>query len=313
MKFGVHVGIGKGFAKAIDEAKAAGCDCIQIFAGNPRAFRLGAYDAKAWDEFRRLRAEHGIGPVVIHTSYLINLATASKNLHSLSEQLVAHDLEFASKAGIEYVNTHLGSYGAQDRAVGFRRVCDTIRRLVAAAPPGPMLLLENSAGAGNLCGGTLEEIGAILKTVGSPRVGICVDSAHAWASGYDLASEKGFAEFLRSLKRHVGLRRVRALHVNDTQVELGAKRDRHWHVAEGRIGAAGFRRLLTVPGLQHAAAICETPKTPKDDARNVAMVRRLAGAPARAGRAGRGTPTSGQRDSAPSKRRASGTFEGRQR
>lgn len=303
MRIGIHVGIGKGFAKAIEEAKAAGSDCIQIFAGNPRAFRLSVYDAKTWDEFRRLRDQHDVRPVVIHTSYLINLATASPNLHSLSEQLVAHDLEFASKAGIEYVNTHLGSYGAQDRAIGFRRVCDTIRRLIAAAPPGPMLLLENSAGAGNLCGGTLDELGAILREVDSPRVGACIDSAHAWASGYDLASEEGFGEFLRALKRHIGLRRVRALHVNDTQVELGAKRDRHWHVAQGRIGAEGFRRLLAVPGLQHAAAICETPKTPKDDARNVAMVRRLAGTPARASRARRGTTKARQRVSAPSKRR----------
>jgi len=120
MRFGVHVGIGKGFKKTIEEALAKGCDCIQIFAGNPRAFRRTKYDPVLWNEFRRLRKEHDIGPTVIHTSYLVNLVTASKELHELSTALVAHDMELAANAGIEYVNTHLGSYGDQDRKAGFK-------------------------------------------------------------------------------------------------------------------------------------------------------------------------------------------------
>jgi deoxyribonuclease-4 len=289
MRFGVHVGIGQGFPRAIAEAQAAGCECIQIFAGNPRAFRTTAYDAAAWEQFRALRAEADIHPVVIHTSYLINLATQSAELHEKSAALVSHDLHLASKAGIEYVNTHLGSYGDQDRVQGFERVCSTIRRVIEEAPPGPMLLLENSAGAGNLCGGTLEELGAIIKEVGSDRVGVCIDSAHAWAAGYDLASEKGVASFVRGIKRHIGMRRVRALHLNDTEVELGAKRDRHWHVGRGKIGTAGFRRLLAVPGFAHVAAICETPKTPELDLQNLTTARRLAPAGVKASTVKRGT------------------------
>jgi deoxyribonuclease-4 len=278
MRFGIHVGIGRGFEKAIEEAEAAGANCVQIFAGNPRAFRTGKYDAEAWDGFRRLREEHDIHPVVIHTSYLINLATANEDLHAKSAALLENDLSVAARAGIEYVNTHLGSYGDQDRRIGFDRVCSTIAKVIEAAAPGPMLLLENSAGAGNLCGGTLEEMGAILKEVDSPRVGVCIDTAHAWAAGYDLASEKGMGTFVRALGRHVGFRRVRALHVNDTQVALGAKRDLHWHVGKGRIGLAGFRRLFAVSGLSDVAAICETPKTPELDKKNVAILMRLAGA-----------------------------------
>jgi deoxyribonuclease-4 len=281
MRFGVHVGIGKGFAKSVAEALAAGCDCIQIFAGNPRAFRIAAFDPKEWEAFRRLRTERGIQPTVIHTSYLINLATAQKDLHDKSVALVANDLRIAAQAGIEYVNTHLGSYGNQSRDVGFQRICKTIERLIGDAPPGPMLLLENSAGAGSLCGGTLDELGAILKAVGSKRVGVCLDTAHAWASGYNLATAEGLDGFLRDIRKHIGFRRVRALHMNDTQVELGARRDLHWHVGKGKIGTAGFKRLLTVAELAHVACICETPKSPADDAKNVAMVRRLAGRPAR--------------------------------
>jgi len=275
MKFGVHVGIGHGFKKTIEEALAKGCESIQIFAGNPRGYRRTAYDAGAWDEFRRLRREHGIGPVVIHTPYLVNLVTANKGLHTMSVELVSHDLHLAAKAGIEYVNTHLGSYGDQDREESFDRVCATIDALIKTTPPGPMLLLENSAGAGNACGGRIDELGKILREVGSPRVGVCLDTAHAWASGYDLSTKKGVDAFVREVGKHIGLRRVRALHANDTQVELGAKRDLHWHVAKGKIGTAGFRALLAAPGLAHAAAICETPDS-KMDARNVAMLRSLA-------------------------------------
>jgi deoxyribonuclease-4 len=277
MRFGVHVGIGHGFRKTVEEALDAGCECIQIFAGNPRAFRITAYDAKPWSEFRDLRLEHGIAPTIIHTSYLINLATANAALHKKSAALVANDLAVAAMGGIEYVNTHLGSYGDQDRKRGFTRVCATIAKLIAQARPGPMLLLENSAGAGNLCGGRLDELGAILREVGSSRLGVCLDTAHAWASGYDLASKGGFESFLSEVKRHIGFERVRAFHLNDTEVELGAHRDLHWHVGKGRIGDSGFRRLLRVSGLAHVAGVCETPKTAELDKLNVANVKRLAG------------------------------------
>src|SRR5207253_1286596 len=165
--------------------------------------------------------------------------------------LVAHDLALAARASIEYVNTHLGSYGDQDRKVGFDRVCSTLKALVAKSPAGPMLLLENSAGAGNACGGRIDELGSILRSVGSKRVGVCLDTAHAWASGYDISSKKGVAAFLREVDKHIGLSRVRALHINDTQVQLGAKRDLHWHVARGNIGDVGFRSMLADPGLSH--------------------------------------------------------------
>ena len=139
MRFGVHVGIGGKFAKTIDEATAAGCECIQIFAGNPRAFKIGDYDAAAWKAFATQRRANDIYPTVIHTSYLVNLATDNKTLRASSEKLVANDLSVAAKAGIEYVNTHLGSYGTLDRAVGMARICEAVARLVKNAPPGPML------------------------------------------------------------------------------------------------------------------------------------------------------------------------------
>ena len=279
MRFGIHVGTSKKFAGTVQEAIAAGCDCIQIFAGNPRAFKLGDYDEAAWKSFAAQRRAAGIQPTVIHTSYLVNLASADAALRRKGVKLVARDLDVAARAGIEYVNTHLGSYGAADRAVGFKRICKEIAALVRGARPGPMLLLENSAGAGANCGGTMEELGAIIAEVDSPRVGVCLDTAHAWAAGYDLSSASGVKKFLGLVDEHIGFDRVRALHLNDTEVELGGRRDRHWHVGKGRIGEAGFASLLRSKSLAHAACICETPKSPELDRENVATVRRLAARP----------------------------------
>ncbi|HKW44286.1 MAG TPA: deoxyribonuclease IV, partial [Candidatus Eremiobacteraceae bacterium] len=236
------------------------------------------YDTVAWTRFKEQRRASGIFPTVIHTSYLVNLATDNKTLRSLSEKLVANDLAVAGRAGIEYVNTHLGSYGTLDRSVGMARICDAVARLVKNAPPGPMLLLENSAGAGNNSGGTIEELGAIMKAARSKRVGVCLDTAHAWASGYDLSTPSGVKNFLVLVDKHIGIGAVRALHLNDTEVELGGRRDRHWHVGKGRIGEAGFKALLRTKALDHAACVCETPKSPELDRENLVTVRRLAGA-----------------------------------
>lgn len=278
MKFGVHVGVGGGFAKTIAEALAAQCECIQIFAGNPRGWRTTPYDSAAWLQFAKLRKQHHLAPTVIHTSYLINLASADGSLRAKSAGLVKHDLDVAAKGKIEYVNTHLGSYGAQPRKIGFDHICELLGKLIADAAPGPMLLFENSAGGGNKCGGAIQELGEIVRTIGNRRIGVCLDTAHLWASGYDLATAKGVSSVMTEVEKHIGFSHVRVLHLNDTQVPLGAKRDLHWHVGKGRIGTAGFRALLGRPELAHVACICETPKTPELDRQNVSVARRLAGA-----------------------------------
>ena len=140
-----------------------------------------------------------------------------------------------------------------------------------------MLLLENSAGGGNRCGGDIEELGHFLREIGSRRVGVCLDTAHLWASGYDIATAAGVRRVLSQVDKHIGLAHVRVLHLNDTKVSLGAKHDVHWHLGQGNIGDAGFRALLGTRALAHAACICETPKSPLDDLRNVREARRLAG------------------------------------
>jgi deoxyribonuclease IV len=277
VKFGAHIGIGKGFDQTIEWALASDCDCMQIFAGNPRGWRTTPYEAASWAHFANLRKEYQLAPTVIHTSYLINLASSDRSLRTKSAALVAHDLDAAARGKIEYVNTHLGSYGLQSRSIGFDHICSLLAKLIGQAEPGPMLLLENSAGGGNKCGGTIEELGQIVRAVGNRRIGVCLDTAHLWASGYDISNAKAVSAVMEQIGKHIGFKRVRVLHLNDTKVSLGAKHDLHWHIGKGKIGKEGFRALLTQPELAHVACICETPKPHSLDRVNINACRRLAG------------------------------------
>jgi deoxyribonuclease IV len=170
------------------------------------------------------------------------------------------------------VNTQLGSYGTRVRDDAFVAICDALESALATIEPGVFLVLENSAGAGNLVGGTLEELGAIVRSVPHPQLGVCLDTAHAWASGYAIDSNDGVARFVDLAEREIGLGRIAMFHFNDTEVPLGAGRDRHWHIGEGRIGFAGFRALLARPELREKTAILETPGNDADDRRNMETI-----------------------------------------
>jgi deoxyribonuclease-4 len=226
-------------------------------------------------DFRTKRVEAGLDPCVIHTSYLINLASEDRKKWHGSLGLLEHDLRFASVAGITYVNTHLGSYGTRERGAGFASVVQALERLLEDIPPGVVLVLENSAGAGQLAGGTIEELGEFLRAVPHPQLGVCVDTAHSWASGYEISTLEGVERFMDIIARSIGFENVHVLHLNDTQVPLGAHKDRHWHIGEGNIGTAGFRALLSRAELQGKIGILETPGEEEDDERNMRVVRDL--------------------------------------
>jgi deoxyribonuclease IV len=272
MRIGLHVPVRAGCAKGVEHAKAAGCNALQIFSSNPRSYRAGAIDQRALDDFARLRKEAGIEPCAIHSSYLVNLASDDPKIYQGSLRLLQGDLAVAARGGMRLVNTHLGSYGTRDRDAGFLAICRALEASLHTIAPGVHLVLENSAGAGNLAGGTLDELGAFVKTVAHPQLGVCLDTAHAWASGYAINSEAGVAQFIERADECIGLDRVLMFHFNDTEVELGASRDRHWHIGEGKIGFDGFRALLARPELREKTAILETPGSDEDDIRNVQTI-----------------------------------------
>jgi deoxyribonuclease-4 len=272
MRVGLHVHVAGGYAKAVEHAKAVGATAMQVFSTNPRSYRRTAIDAAALEAFAQLRREAALDPCAIHTPYLINLASADPKISQGSLGLLQHDLAVAARGGMRFVNTHLGSYGTRDRAEGFAAICRALEAALADVEPGVFLVLENSAGAGNLAGGTLEELGAFVRAVPHPQLGICLDTAHAWATGYEINSKAGVDRFIDEASKQIGIDRVLMFHFNDTQVPLGASRDRHWHIGEGSIGFEGFRALLAHPELRDKTAILETPGTDEDDLRNMQTI-----------------------------------------
>jgi deoxyribonuclease-4 len=272
MRIGLHVRVAGGYAKAVEHAKAAGCTALQIFSSNPRSYRPSAIDPPALDAFAQMRREAGLDPCAIHTPYLINLASADPKISAGSLRLLQSDLAMAGYGGMRLVNTHLGSYGTRDRKEGFDAICRALEAALQRIGSGVFLVVENSAGAGNLAGGTLEELGAFVKAVAHPQLGVCLDTAHAWAAGYRIDSQAGVDQFIELADRHIGIDKLLMFHFNDTEVPLGGSRDRHWHIGEGKIGFEGFRALLARAELREKTAILETPGNAADDVRNVQTI-----------------------------------------
>ena len=275
MNFGLHVRVGAGYDDAVAYAQRLGCTALQFFSGNPKTYRVGAIDAPALERFSSVRRAAGIPVSAIHTSYLINLASEDPKISAGSLRLLANDLRVAAAGGVPYVNTHLGSYGKRDRSAGFAQVVAALEAALADIAPGVYLVMENSAGAGQLCGGTIEELGALIRTIGHPQLAVCLDTAHSWAAGYDIDSPAGVDRFFDLVEREMGLDRVVMFHFNDTEISLGGHKDRHWHIGEGLIGLAGFRAIAAHAGVRGKMAILETPGEEPDDIRNMERIRSL--------------------------------------
>jgi len=269
VRIGIHTRVSAGYAKAVAYAASLGCTAVQIFSSNARSYRVAKVDTSALAAFSQLRADAGIERCVIHTAYLINLGSEDPAIVSKSLGLLRGDLAVAAAGKIDYVNTHLGSYGTRDRGEGFAAIVAALEDALSDIAPGVMLVMENSAGAGNLAGGTLEELGRFIAAIDHPQLGVCLDTAHAWAAGYEINSADSVERFLTLADRHIGLARIPMFHFNDTQVPLGAARDRHFHIGEGLIGFEGFRALLAHPEVREKVAILETPGEEADDRRNM--------------------------------------------
>jgi deoxyribonuclease-4 len=277
VNFGLHVRVGAGYDESVAYAQRLGCTSLQFFSSSPKTYRVGKIDPPTLERFRAGRKEAGIATAAIHTSYLINLASEDPKITKGSMGLLNFDLKFAAAADVPYVNTHLGSYGKRDRNEGFAQVVSLLETALADISPGVYLVMENSAGAGQLCGGTVEELGALVRTVGHPQLAVCLDTAHSWAAGYQIDSADGVDRFFDLVDKEIGLDRVVMFHFNDTEVPLGGHKDRHWHIGEGLIGMAGFRAIATHAGIQGKTAILETPGEEPDDVRNMERIRSLFG------------------------------------
>jgi deoxyribonuclease-4 len=259
MLLGAHVSAAGGIDTAIDRIEQIGGDCVQVFTQSPRTWRPTRHDPKAIERFKRRRAEAGIGGVVCHALYLCNLAAPDDAIYEKSIATMQATVEVAGAIGADGVVFHVGSHLGAGFDAGLERVSAALERILERCTGETWLLIENSAGAGGTIGRSLEELAALHRALGAhARLGLCIDSCHLYASGYDVTDPAAVDALVREIDATIGLERLRALHVNDSATPLGSNVDRHANLLEGRMGE-GLGAFLSHPKLQHLPAYLEVP------------------------------------------------------
>jgi deoxyribonuclease IV len=287
MLIGAHVSPAGGLAKAVERGVERGCQAIQIFNQSPRMWRPVVYRDDDIAEFRRLMADGPVSEVVIHAVYLINPASDEKEIRDKSLASLVHALRLGEAIGAAGVVIHPGALKGKPLADGLKLAGDTFREALAESGTCP-LLLENTAGAGGTLGRSFAELHELISLGGGDeRIGICLDSCHMFASGFDVTTPKTLAEVMDECVEVVGRDRLKCLHVNDSKVGLGANRDRHAAFGKGELGPDGLATFLSEPRFEDLPALIETGSTGKaPDLEAVRLAKELR---ARGGRAGRKT------------------------
>ena len=277
MRLGFHVSIAGGLDQCIRRAVIRRCTALQMFSGAPVQWaRPGFTDAKA-AAFAGGLAERGIGPHFVHAKYLLNVSSPDEGLRAKSVADLCEELTIAQRLRAAGVVMHLGSVGAEgtidEGTLRVARAVDAARR---AVPDGPLVILENSAGQGNIVGAQFEQLAAIIAATECPeRVRCCVDTAHAFGAGMPIHTEEGLEATLDEIDATFGMERLALLHVNDSKVPFASGRDRHWHIGRGEIGREAMTRIVNHPRLVHLPFIMETPGSEADDVSNMRRIRRL--------------------------------------
>ena len=286
-RLGAHMSVAGGLPRAVERAVLHGCQSLQIFSKNASQWRGRPLGEDEVREFRdRVRAS-GIRPVVSHASYLINLGTDDAAVRGRSLEAMADEISRAEALGLDGVVLHPGCYtsGSVDRGVAL--VAEGLSEILSNRPAGStQVLLEHTAGQGTALGANFQEIAAIIAaTSASERIGVCLDTCHLLASGYDIATAEGYEATFEAFGTIVGLDRLKVFHLNDSKKPLGSRIDRHTHIGEGCVGLEAFRRLVNDPRFTYLPMLLETPKedaparnaivVDKYDQRNLDLLRSL--------------------------------------
>jgi deoxyribonuclease-4 len=254
--FGAHCG--GGVKKALDRASELGVDSMQLFVQSPRAWRFPDHDPADLAAFRERRQELGIGVVLVHAIYLVNLATPNDDFYSKSVTTLSSTVDAACAIEADVV-FHVGSHQGAGFEEGLKRVVPALKGALERCSETTWLLMENSAGAGGTIGRSIDELAALYEALGRhPRLGICLDSCHLWVSGFDVTDRDELDRMLEDVDKRIGLDRLRALHINDAQAPLGSNRDRHANILDGLIGEQ-LGVFLGHPSLQGLPAVMEVP------------------------------------------------------
>lgn len=289
LRIGIHTSIAGSYLNSLESARKLGCNALQIFSASPRMWQGGSARVPEADAaaFRARRSELGLGPLVIHANYLINLAAVQPMLQTRSIQAFQDELVRAVALGADFLVVHPGSRGDASPAQAIRTVIESVKQSSKRVPLGNLrILIENTAGMGSAVASRLEELAEILAGLGDRAIAACLDTAHLFAAGYDIKSETGLTSTIDLIDSTIGLDRVPIFHANDSKIPLGGRVDRHENIGHGKIGAEAFARILRHPrlgaappeGLVGRAFLAETPiDNPGDDRRNVAKLWELAG------------------------------------
>ena len=290
IRIGIHTSIAGNVSRALDTAHGLGANALQIFSASPRMWDRGASRIAATDaeRFRTRRTELRLGPLAIHANYLINLASPSPVLRTRSVQAFHQEIVRGVLLGAEFLVIHPGCAvdGRKDAAIA--AIAQGLKQAARGLKFGDLkILLENTAGQGSSIGSRFDELKTILDACPELPLGVCIDTAHLFASGWDIRAVEGLDRALDAIHAAVGLERVHMLHMNDSKTPLGSRVDRHEHIGKGKIGLGAFGRILQHPRLVGKAFILETPiDKPGDDRRNVQLLWKLASAKPAAVRAG---------------------------
>jgi len=280
LRLGAHESVAGGLCRAYERGQRAGCDALQVWVKNGRQWDAPPLEADDIQQFREARRETDIWPVVAHAAYIINLASPKPALRQRSFTGLRLEVERSEALNVPYLVLHPGAHTGSGEAAGLRAIVASLRQVIAETPGyGVEILLETMAGAGTKLGGSFEQLATMLAEVGKPeRLGVCFDTCHVFAAGYELRTPAGYEETMNAFDDIVGLDNLKVLHLNDSKHALGSRKDRHAHIGEGELGLDSFRNVLHDPRLDGLPGILETPKSDDlhEDVENLRRLRALA-------------------------------------
>ena len=278
VRLGVHVSVAGGLFKAVDRAQEKGCDAFQIFTSNPRSWRSKPISADCTNRFVARLRESKLSPAVAHMPYLPNLASPRVEVHAKSVQALSLELMRCQTLSIPYLVTHLGSHLGEGWERGLERIMSALDTALSLAKNDVVILIENNAGTRNSMGSSFSEIASLLESLHARRrLGVCLDTCHLFAAGYDLRTSSALEKTLGQFQEYIDLERLMLIHLNDCKGPLGSHLDRHEHIGLGHIGESGFRAILSHPAVLRTPMILETPEdSRRDDRGNLDAARSLA-------------------------------------
>ena len=276
MIIGKHVSIAGGLDKAFKRAADIGCNAVQIFVKNPRGWKMREVEAEEAENFRAERKKYNINPVVVHAAYLINLASPKDELWEKSISALKSEYQRCDRLGAEYLIFHPGSHTGSGLEKGIERIAKALNMILNEVDTKTMILLENTAGAGTSIGEKFSQLKEIIDQVDqSERLGVCIDSCHAFTAQYNLAEAEGLEELINDFNNIIGLDNLKVMHLNDSKYDCCTNKDEHAHIGKGKIGSSAFKRLINHSKLKDKIFILETPWFDKEEDDDVILLNEL--------------------------------------